>query len=264
MLPYSEWLHLAKALPEGTRKRVNHTCGAGRTMILNHDEQGYSAHCFRCNDWGSKGHGERRLSDLFKARAEELFEAQEVQLPEDFVLMPECKDYMAHVWLAQAGITQQQQQQYKIGYSPGIRRVILPVYEQDELVYTQARALRGEKPKYLNPAADRSRLLFLSRGTYTQGPVVLTEDILSAIRVGSFVQTASLMGTDINEAQAHRLILLGSPVVVWLDGDKAGLKGAASVRRMLDGLVPVHLIQTEKDPKCYTNREIQEILIHDT
>lgn len=261
MIPYSEWLDAAKALPEGVRKRINHTCGGGRTMLINHDGIGFSCHCFRCNDGNSVRHGDRPISKLFQQRKEHEYEAQTcVSLPDDAIAIRSCTDYRAVTWLGLAGITGRQIEQYGIVYSPEMRRIILPVYEDGRLVFTQARRIHGVGGcKYLSPSVDRSRILFESIPDLGHQRVVLTEDILSAIRVGEHCKAMSLLGTSITTAQAARLLPY-ERVSIWLDGDSAGIKGAIKVRKMLAGMVPVDTIQTTEDPKHYTNREIKEFL----
>lgn len=259
MIPYSEWLDEAKGMPEGVRKRINHTCGGGRTMIISHDAEGFGCHCFRCNDGASMKHGLRPINKLFVSREENKYR-ERVAMPDDCVRMLECDDTPAIVWLCQAGITERMMDEYRIMYSPNMRRVILPVYRGTELVFTQARAVHGEKPKYLNPIADRQSILFESMPTYGDDRVVLTEDILSAIRVGEHVKTISLMGTSITHAQANQLTRF-KRISIWLDGDEAGVKGAGAVRKMMSGIVPVDTILTTNDPKQYTNREIKEYLL---
>lgn len=50
-------------------------------------------------------------------------------------------------------------------------------------------------------------------------------------------------------------------VVCWYDNDPAGFKAAKESRSKLELLgIKVHVIRTDKDPKRYSNREINSIL----
>lgn len=145
------------------------------------------------------------------------------------------------------------------------------------------------KPKYLlrtenpnEPTVFRSSLDTLlpsaeAAETVHAFDTVITEDALSAIRVGRHTRTAALLGTAVD---AHRLsaivpALASSTAVewyrsenrvlrigVWLDPDKAGRKAS---HRLLASLklqgYEVADIRTEKDPKFYSDRDIRSILI---
>ena len=50
MVAEASWLPKAKELRLGERRRTDHDCGPGRTLIVEHNEDGYRGHCFRCND----------------------------------------------------------------------------------------------------------------------------------------------------------------------------------------------------------------------
>ncbi len=57
-------------------------------------------------------------------------------------------------WLYHNHIEDRDIKKWQIGYSPGLHRVILPVYQGDELIYWQGRFLgkpdKVKHPKYMN------------------------------------------------------------------------------------------------------------------
>lgn len=98
--------------------------------------------------------------------------------------------------------------------------------------------------------------------------LVVVEDALSAIRVGKFVPAVALLGTTVRDKEhtvlSHARVSEGRTnprVAVWLDGDKAGRKGRENVARKLSLVgAEVSRINTDKDPKRYTDREIRRLL----
>lgn len=260
------WLHLAKNLNPNTRRYYDHVdCGAGRTLVVSADENGWSAHCFRCNADGFEPYGTRNLSELQNVhygllqRKDIAFEKGSCKLPADFT--KEIPDYAA-IWLYKAGIFKSTAEAYGFGWSDSIKRVVLPLYENGRLVYMQARSIDGRKPKYLNNSAcSKSGILF--KGNSLQGStVVITEDILSAVRVSSLsIASVSTLGTQVSTEHANWIAQRYSKAVFWYDGDEAGRKGAENGTRLLSLLgVVVKAIRTTQDPKTYSNREILNIL----
>lgn len=135
---------------------------------------------------------------------------------------------------------------------------MLPVYENGECVYWQARALDGRTPKYLNPPVDRTKILPI----YGSADVpTLTEDILSAFKVGLASEGWSLMGVKPSDRVVSALLKRGA-CNVWLDPDPPGQKAAARICKSLRSLgVQARNIVSAKDPKLHTREEICKILM---
>lgn len=279
-IPYSEWLQQAQRLPEGRSARVSHVCGEGRPMILEHTAEGFRCWCHRCHDGGFKPHGQRALSKIverWNAAAGDHNDFK-IVLPHD--LTGRDLPWPAVRWLSKAGITQRLMQKYGIGYSPRFGRVYLPVYSAADrrglrrLEYYQGRAVYdGQVPKYLNPKVNKSRLVFSTeypaeeserltpKGRRKQTAVV-TEDILSAIRVGEVpgATGVSILGTSPSPGQINYLSTFGS-CIIWLDPDSAGKKATRLLKRSLEMIgQPYRVMTSERDPKLYSHRELQEML----
>lgn len=166
------------------------------------------------------------------------------------------------VWYMQAGISPEVAQAYRIGYSPKLDRVVMPVYEQEELVAVQMRACtETQKPKYLNITGGKSAAMFWSRPEIPGLVGVVTEDILSAIKIGRVFPSASILGSHINDARTMKLVRKWKEVILWLDPDKAGQEGMkdAANRLLMQG-VTVSVILSEKDPKLHTLDEIRDYI----
>jgi hypothetical protein len=258
------WLDLAKRLEPGSRRYHDHIdCGPGRTLVVSSNEHGWTAHCFRCNDDGFEPFGTRTLSELRNvafglAQQERMFEHSKCSLPSDFTT--EIPDYAA-LWLYKAGIFKSTAKDYTFGWSAKLQRVVLPVYNNGVLDFIQARSIDGRKPKYLNNAAvPKTSILFRSQGVHTR-EVVITEDMLSSVRVGSLMSATSTLGTSLSDEQCYQLVRDYDEFTVWYDPDGAGKKGSAATARKLrlTGSV-VRVIESSKDAKCYSNREMLSIL----
>ena len=158
---------------------------------------------------------------------------------------------------------------YRIGWSDKMNRVVIPIWnELHELEAVQSRAVYpDQKPKYLNKAGRRNHTaLFWSddevmidepRGDW----VVLTEDILSTVRVGRLQPAVASLGTSVNHRAASYIIAAHPSVLIWYDPDPAGLAGAAKARKVfeLQG-ADVRIVRADKDPKMYSNEDIKRII----
>lgn len=143
-------------------------------------------------------------------------------------------------------------------------RVIIPSYEEDgTLAFYQARALdEDDGPKYYT--IGNKEYLFWSRSgdPYPcKDSIVLVEDMLSAIRVGEFTQSVSLIGTSINEKQLLQIVKNYAIIIVWMDGDSAGQKAATKLMKKFSLVSSkVFNIVTRQDPKCLYDGEIKRHL----
>lgn len=261
MLDPSGWLTEAQAVRVGGRDRVDHDCGPGRTLIVSHEVKGYRAWCFRCNEGGFVGK-KPTLSDLVALRrrsSEEAALRHDPSLPTPMVQDPRQWPAAARLWLYRAGVHDRLITELGIYYHEPTQRVILPVVEEGRVTYWQARAVhKGQQPKYINPPVDRDAVL----PRYGTGDtIVLTEDILSAIRVGRVTEAWSLMGTSMKAPVLARLTKDPRPVAVWLDPDDAGRSGAAKIMRTLRTLgIECRTIESARDPKLLSTQEITECL----
>lgn len=261
-----EWLDTAKNLKAGRSKRVV-CCGKDRSAVISHASKGYTYRCFRCGANHFVRHGERSTAEILKHRKElkeYLQGAEGVDLPNDFTYdLPD----EALLWFLKAGVSSEVVRHYGFGYSDSLGRAVLPVYVQDELRMTVSRALyKGQKPKYMNKKDnDPSSVFFASdpalQMTDLQG-TVLTEDILSAVRVGAVVRAVSTLGTSLAPKLAVRLLKqFCTPFYVWYDGDEAGVRGARKVIKTLSLLgAECYNIESDKDPKEYNNDGIRRFI----
>lgn len=242
----------------GGRLRTNHDCGPGRTLLLSRDDAGLTAYCFRCGEPGFIK-DERTLADriaaLAKARAADV-EVIRPELPEPRERDVQQWPKAARVWLYKAGLSNDTIERLGFYWHPVTQRVVMPVFENGELVYWQARSLNPNVPKYVNPRVDRGTIApRFGRGGDC---IVLTEDILSAVKVGMVNEAWSIMGTSLPDKLAVRLVNAARPVIVMLDPDDAGRKGTAKIITQLRLLgLTAGSYFGRADPKLLTQEEIK-------
>lgn len=263
MLPYEEWLSEAEKLPEGRSERVGHLCGEGDVLVVEHTRDGYRAYCHRCHESGWKPHGRQSLDQQLKrweSANEDITRNSKIELPRDHTNRIHADGL---VWLSRGGITSHLIDKYRIVYSEYMGRVVLPVYINGVLAYYQARAVhKGQTPKYINPRTDKSEIRFTSLQNSDEPTLVVTEDILSAIRVGEVkgYRGCSILGTTASAADIN-YINSYSKTVLWFDPDAAGRTCTTVLSRSL-GLLgrDCRVIRSTKDPKTYTHRELEVML----
>ncbi len=257
-----EWLKLAMVLPYGRSGRMNcpHCHGNNTLGYTNHGDH-FTYNCFRCKETGGSAAPamtpqERRALEL-QAQA---FREAPPTMPDDFTTDIPPRGVL---WLAKGGLNHSDIKKYGFGYSPRMQRVIMPVYENKELVAVQARAInKGHEPKYLGQIRRNPRPAFHALHSEPTDTLVLTEDMLSACRVAKVCDAWSLLGTNllpsvlaaVAETQ-HEIIAL------WMDEDDAGINARRKMRNQLQitGKV-IQLIRSDRDPKKHSLDEMRRLI----
>lgn len=253
------WQDKARALTFGLKRKVPH-CGPDPSAYISNRPVGLSLHCFRCGANEFVPHGRLSASDILAMRKRDEEEACG-DYPDVTNLDASDVPTAAHLWVLRAGITPERaSEQYGLGWSVRSSRVIVPILHdgQPTGLWT-GRAVDGRKPKYLMPRGSIGACWYrLQRGRTT--PVIVVEDVLSAIRVHEAgYNSLAVLGTTVGQTQAT--LLADFPVIGWFDGDKAGRSGFVKLRRALApyGVDPKR-IQTARDPKHYSRREIAKYI----
>lgn len=258
----AEWLHLAEQLERGGKAMHQHSCGSGNKLLVENADAGFKAWCYRCGIGGFKSHPQPSLSDriasLRAARAEDASVEADQRPPMPANFDPATWPMEPRVWLYKAGFTNDQIRDVGFYWCDRIKRVVLPVLDGSKLCYWQARGFDPDRPKYLNPKLDKP---VYKSAPYSDGPLVITEDILSAAKVGRAAEAWSVLGTRLEAPVAAEIAKLGRPVAVWLDPDEAGRKGRRKMVAQLRALgVDAWIIRADRDPKYYSKDQIKELL----
>jgi DNA primase len=251
---------LRDKLTLGMRRRYPHDCGAGDVVLVNAEADGLHAYCFRCDDAAvvprAMSIKEQVAALNAKKSSEDEFRAG--KLPSDYTL--DIPEHHA-LWLYKASIRKAQARELGIGWSPSMQRIILPVYDRAKnLAFVQARAVnKGQQPKYLNSKGSAAGSTLFMTSTINAGTefVIITEDMLSAIRCGRYGAACALCGVSVNDYKIHN-ILEAKTLMVWLDPDPAGQKGMRKFIKWVSLLHnDVRLIHSLKDPKFLTDAQIR-------
>jgi hypothetical protein len=258
----ASWVHHTTSLRMGDRVRVDHDCGAGRTLTVRRDERGLHAFCFRCNDSGWQPPEpeplEVRLARLAAANTEDTLACTSVGLPAPMVRSWDDWPAPARLWLLKAGLSRADLPRLGAYYHPPTNRVVLPVLMGGRVVFWQARSIDGRLPKYLAPPVNKATFIPVYGSAED---VTLTEDILSAYKVGKVGEAWSMMGTSASALMLGRLASRGCKVNVWLDPDAAGRKAVAKLMPQLQAFgIKARDIRSMRDPKLVHIPEIKELL----
>ena len=202
-----------------------------------------------------------QLNELLDSPAHNII-TSELVLPDDMTddLPPIAIRYMLKYDLSdfEIGLS-------RFGWSQQLDRLIMPVYDSEELIYWQGRNL-GEvtpaRPKYKNIWQAGSSDIFAKfirrdrgLGLIDEDTVVLVEAIVSAVKLSRHVDCIALLGSYIPNA-ILRHVNRYARVLIWLDPDKVEASVRASIRLgMLTG-GPIKPVLSDKKPKQYNDKEI--------
>lgn len=264
----ADWYLAVKDSPVGTKLRMPHDdCTTRDSLMVSKTEKGVTAWCFKCAQPGMFVPApaeslEEKLERIASQRAAEHTMKQCAALPEPKEENPSEWPLEARVWLYKAGVNNYDIVQCGIYFHPVSRRVVIPVYDGDAMVYWQARGFDPERPKYLNPSVtDRRRLVANWYGDTKC--LVLTEDWLSGYRVhrATGFNVYALLGTHLTPEICAQIVYQKSKVAVWLDPDAPGQKAARKIVQQLNAFgVEVRNVVTQLDPKLLSDRDIRSAL----
>ena len=253
-IPAREFKNIGESLSVGQRTRREHSCGDGRTLLVSRDGKGISAYCFRCHEKGwipDERSLAERIQALSQAREQDQVAAGSIELPGPGKMDTQDWPDEPLLWLFKAGFSRDEIKALGWYWNPRMQRVILPVRDSSaKVLYWQGRGFDSSRPKAINPTVNREGLV-AQYGTGTAW-VALTEDILSAAKVGGVEGATAwaLLGTVLSYSTALSLAELGRPVLLMLDDDPAGRRGAAEASKTLSLLGVWHRqLYFGKDPK---------------
>lgn len=237
-------------------------CGSSRGLR----EYEEALHCFKCNmHKPKKGSTNRRSLKPNTEPVDETLGGPLLPYFHDGEMPAE-----AMKWLLKHGIYPDLQKLYGIRYVRSSKvgnltlkhRIVLPYYDEEgELIFYQARGFTEGEPKYLQVGPKK---LFWSFGGLPELPVrtlVITEDILSAIRVGEFCQAAALCGCSLTDENLLTLLKNYSKIILWLDLDRAGIEADYELIKTMElyGKMVVQ-IHHKNEPKQLFRQELIDAL----
>ena len=187
-----------------------------------------------------------------------------VSLPSDYEPDPREWPVQARAWCYKGGLTDEDIKFGRLGYSDFYKRIILPAFDADGITMYQLRRIfdTDTKPKYISYGMGKSSLLVLDRSK-CMGSVAIVEDVLSGVRVSKFTPALVLLGSHLHDKHIEYILSNKiNNIYIFLDNDNPIIKSKAlTMKQKLDMIVDkVTITKTDKDPKEYSDKELQEIL----
>lgn len=204
-----------------------------------------SAYCFGCG---------YTIGSKYYVPKNNTIDTTVVKLPHD------CVANLPHIavnWLDKYGITPTERMLYRMLWSPSKEQLIYPLYKGEELTAYQGRNFAtNAHSKYKSQGKIHDLLYPLGK---KQNVLILTEDLLSAIKIARQGYAMPLWGSEASTPLLMRLKGICGGILVWLDSDK--WKNAHDIvnRSQSIGLKAM-CVFTNLDPKEYTDEKIKYFL----
>ncbi|MBW2645196.1 MAG: hypothetical protein JRE23_03270 [Deltaproteobacteria bacterium] len=255
-------------------KECNTCLGQGRSMAvqITRKEDGFLWHCFRCHKSGffpDQGASPQQVQELTANANKKKVDNRPdvVVLPADFTTTIPPKGL---VQLYDLGIEESDLLWFDLGWSASHARIIVPIYKYSkgqpsgdwskQLIGVVGRKLEDSpesKPKWWSQRQkDIKHPRFIGMPTEILYPrqVVICEDVFSAIRISTTGRMALALLTTYLPYELYP-VLQGWDVRLWLDEDAHG-KATKYQSSLGTNAITAQVILTSKDPKEYTNEEI--------
>lgn len=267
-LPPDEWLHHAKRLAVGRKRRVRHNEERDCAMDVWNNGDSYSAHCHRCHlsGWVPKQHQQLNVQRVDPNRVQ--------AVPADCLHITQATQYeQSQIWklLTEKGCPPGVVPEEHLWFSRSTNRILLRQGSQG-----LGRALSPlQQPKWLafGDWWNKPRLWFTryrDAGPMVLAPtvqkvLVVAEDALSAYKIAKACDTYSVdadvcatLGTVLTTTSLNVVVSNYKSVICMYDPDDAGAIGFTSMRKRLAvfGVSVVDARPTNCDPKLCTLEEI--------
>ena len=266
----ASWVPTLPSIPIGGKRRLPHDCGEGKPLVVFRGELESSAYCHRCNEVAY--HREQlsvadRLRLQEKARVAENAARASLELPEAHERDPGGWPANLRNWFYKMGLGPAHIAALGLYYNRDMDRVVLPILDANRrVVYWTARHAT-RTPKWMGPDVPKHGLV-ARYGVGRGSAVVLTEDPLSAYKVGLVTEAWCLFGTKLRDSVLLALVNEPRRVVTWLDDDRGrsngsnpGQEAALKMRTRLRAMgKSVDNVTSEKDPKGHTTTYIRSKL----
>lgn len=126
-------------------------------------------------------------------------------------------------------------------------RIIIPIYDGDDIVYFQGRSIDGSDPKYLNPSIEKQDIIF-NKDNFIDGPIFITEGILDAQSIGH--NGTCCLGREITDDFLAKLYSYSDDLIIVLDNDQAGMD---SLKKIFKESMYKNKLRYFLMPKYYKN-----------
>ena len=266
-LKHKEFLPFA---PSCGTIRVNHDtaeCGGdSKSMIIEvKDDDSIFAYCHRCSKSGSYNSPYYKGQKAGAGSTPRAISVGRTQRAEGYTRASRhLEDWTseARVFILACGLSQVEVIANDIRYDKEIDGIYLSVLNPTGSAGYILRRFNYSGPKYINDFDAGVPKCHVSRPSHDSKLVVLTEDILSAIKVGRHFNAVSILGTNCDPLTLNWLIRNYDEFVIFLDDDNNIVKKAQRVLKNTFSMVGKARIISGvgKDPKHLTNQEILETI----
>ena len=228
-------------------------------------------HCFKCNASG-------RINDLkvgldqFTSKVEKFLygkgdsSPQTEAVPLSLPMGHKCvtpKSGLPYRYLINREMTDKEILTYKMRYcgeGPFKDRIIVPVYQDNELRYFVGRSYMKKSPKYMNAPVPKGGTIF-STFPGKVDKAIICEGIFDAVKIGKFFPAICILGKKLNgNEQIASIVKKTKEAFIMLDQDAD--HDAFSSYLVLNCYIPtrVGLFPKNKDPGSMTFAEIKDLL----
>lgn len=211
----------------------------------------------------------QQLEGLSRKHHEDFTEDMERRMEQNLWFPKDAEktiDAKALNWLAKYGIMRSEIVENEIQWSRGFGWLLFPMKDPNgKLLAWQART-DLVPPTEKGVGANPNKSKWWSRGNIHDimhligdhdGPVVIVEDIVSAIKVGRYACCMPIFGSSLTVKQRVRMRGITKEVVIWLDPDKYKEANTMAGALALQG-IQSKVIYSDADPKECTDKLIQE------
>ena len=251
----------------GKQIHINHErCEAGtdtkkRLYIRRLEDGSVISYCHHCCKSGRHSEAKFRSLEAIKGRTSYTDSGSSIiSLPSDYETSVSAWPAKARAWVYRYGITDEEITKYGIGYTPREKRIVLPSWENGELLGFQTRKIFEEDtgPKY---TTYHNKKNFVWKDLTGSSTLVICEDVLSAIKLHRYYASMALLSTHLHKCNYHYLFNYTS-ILIYLDNNNPEVKlKALSMKKELEmyGSL-VKIISIEKDPKQLSNEELRNLI----
>lgn len=193
---------------------------------------------------------------LLEAMGKELAQKPVFLDPSILEVYSQSCDYM----VKDRGIPQTTLNKHNVRYDPETNSVVIPLFEDDALLGIQRRNLSRGKPKYSNSKLFHKEFyVYYTEGARSAEEIVVVESVMSALKLSSFGYPAvAVLGSIVFDEQVSKL-LQHKRIILWLDDDRAGIKGARSFIQRAGTLADIRVVISDirgKDPADMTEEQV--------
>ena len=206
----------------GTKVRVNHNSpncrGNSTSMVIERKNDGtISAKCFRCGRYGRDKDGNK--PSMFNAPKNI---DRSTNLPND--LEYEWCEWGVHAttYVNKFGFSEADTTLAGIGWSPRLRRLIIPVSNRTAENAGWIAKSFDQQPRYYTRTNTPENMYWQRENTDNGEPnsVLVVEDVLSALRGSEGISSFALLGTSLTNRMVRELSRYDK-FYIWLDNDNS-------------------------------------------